>query len=289
MVAVAIANQKGGVGKTTVTLGLAEAAAGHGLNVLVVDCDPQSNLSSALVIEIGENSSTLAELLDNEIILDETNRSQFIFESSWNETLSQGKIEVIVASPRLTTIESHLAADPIGACDRLQRGIETVSRTYDLVLFDCPPSVGLLTINALFAADEVIVVSSPSAWSLDGVESFMNNVERIASRRSGKPNISGIVVNNVGRTRDGKYWESELLSRYKDAVISIPSKAAIAEASAMSSPLRSLGSRPGAKEACEHFNSAFLKLIGLNIGLEKTSNIQPLASKQEAKSIAAAV
>ena len=71
---------------------------------------------------------------------------------------------------------------------------------------------------------------------------------RIASRRQGKPVISGIVVNNVGRTRDGKFWESDLIEKYKESVISVSSRAAIAEASAMSIPIGELGSRPGANK-----------------------------------------
>lgn len=271
MVAIAIANQKGGVGKTTITLGLAEAAMRHGLKVLVVDCDPQANASAGLGIELENDHSSLAEVLDDEIILDDANKARFVHTSPWEiSEKSSGSVDVISAHPHLTSVESHLASDPIGACDRLDRALSEISSNYDLILFDCPPSVGLLTINALFASDEVIVVSAPSAWSSDGVEAFTRNVDRIASRRQGKPKVSGIIVNNVGRTRDAKFWESEIIERYKDTVVSITSRAAIAEASAMSSPLSSLGARPGAKEATDNFNDVFLKLIGLRVDAPKT-------------------
>ena len=162
-------------------------------------------------------------------------------------------------------MEASLASDPIGSCDRLERAIKGIKEDFDLVLFDCPPSVGLLTINALFASDQVIIVSAPSAWSSDGVESFSQNISRIASRRQGKPIVSGIIVNNVGRTRDGKFWESDLMEKYGSNVVSISSRAAIAEASAMSVPIKELGSRTGAREAYSDFERVFVALVGLGI------------------------
>jgi chromosome partitioning protein len=264
MVAIAIANQKGGVGKTTVTLGIAEVAADLGLKVLVVDCDPQANCTAGFGIDLDNESLSLAEILADEIQINADNFSDYIHTSSWASG-KNSQIKVICSSHSLAKVESLLASDPIGSCDRLERALEQVKNQFDLILFDCPPSVGLLTINALFASDEVLIVSAPSAWSSDGVESFNQNVLRIASRRQGKPSISGIVVNNVGRTRDGKFWESDLVEKYKDAVISVSSRAAIAEASAMSSPISELGSRPGAKEAYNEFREVFLKFIGLQV------------------------
>lgn len=294
MVAVAIANQKGGVGKTTVTLGLAEVAMSHGLRVLVVDCDPQANASAGLGLST-DTKNTLADVLDREIELSSTNAAEYITRSSWsvsaqpmaNKHATPGSIDVISAHPHLTNVETHLASDPIGACDRLNRALAGIADTYDLILFDCPPSVGLLTINALFAADRVIVVSAPSAWSSDGVQAFMQNVDRIAARRSGQPHVAGIIVNNVGRTRDGRFWESEIIERYKDNVVSIASRAAIAEASAMSTPLSDLGARPGAAEAFQNFDEVFLHLIGLEVG--ELSNSRDHSHNMTAQSIAAAV
>jgi len=237
----------------------------HGLNVLVVDCDPQANATAGLGIATDHDRPSLADILENEVVLTQENRSDYIQRSDWNIADSQGSIEVLRAHPRLTTVETHLGSDPIGAFDRLARALEPIAAEYDIILFDCPPSVGLLTINALFASDKVIVVSAPSAWSSDGVEVFTKNIDRISSRRNGKPEIAGIIVNNVGRTRDGRFWESEIIERYKNNVVSVASRAAIAEASAMSSSLSSLGARPGAADAFTDFENVFLALIGLNV------------------------
>ena len=237
----------------------AEAAFLSSKRVLVVDCDPQANCTAGLGIDSDEDVS-LASILENENEITSENSSEFVHLSTWR-TQSNSQIKVISSSHSLAKIEPILASDPIGSCDRLERALAGIRNEFDLILFDCPPSVGLLTINALFACDQVIIVSAPSAWSSDGVESFNQNVLR---RRQGKPVISGIVVNNVGRTRDGKFWESDLIEKYKESVISVSSRAAIAEASAMSIPIGELGSRPGAKDAYSEFEQVFLKLVGLN-------------------------
>lgn len=222
----------------------------------------QANCTAGLGIDSDEDVS-LASILENENEITSENSSEFVHLSTWR-TQSNSQIKVISSSHSLAKIEPILASDPIGSCDRLEiRALAGIRNEFDLILFDCPPSVGLLTINALFACDQVIIVSAPSAWSSDGVESFNQNVLRIASRRQGKPVISGIVVNNVGRTRDGKFW-IDLFEKYKESVISVSSRAAIAEASAMSIPIGELGSRPGAKDAYSEFEQVFLKLVGLN-------------------------
>lgn len=290
MVAISLSNQKGGVGKTTVTLGFAESALRHGLRVLVVDCDPQANASAGLGIPAGSVDGNIADILADEIELDADNIDQFIFRSPWSDTsTNDGFIDLLGSHPRLSTVETHLAADPIGAFDRLDRALKNITNNYDVILFDSPPSLGLLTINALFASNKVVIVSAPSAWSSDGVETFTRNVDRIAQRNNNKPEVAGIVVNNVGRTRDGRYWESEITERYDYAITSIASRAAIAEAAAMSSPIMALGARAGAREACQNFDEVFLKLVGLTVEQPISASQIMGAISAPAKSIAAAV
>lgn len=289
MVAIALANQKGGVGKTTITLGLAEAAFHAGLKVLVIDCDPQANASAGLGVPADNEGMTLADLLEQDRTYSREELDGVIAQSTWVEKLGvgNGAIDVIRSHPRLANIETQLASDPIGACDRLAHVVSAVTSEYDVILMDCPPSLGLLTINALFAANEVIIVSAPSAWSSDGVETFVKNIDRIASRRNNEPTITGIIVNNVGRTRDAKYWESEIAGRYEYSVASVTSRAAIAESAAMSSPLASLGARPGAAEAKTNFSHVFYSLIGL--GAEPVDISVSLTEMSADKSIAAVV
>ena len=120
-----------------------------------------------------------------------------------------------------------------------------------LVLIDCPPSLGLLTVNALFAADVVLVVTEPGAWAVDGVARMFQTVERIRLRRTdGRPEVVGIAVNRLGRTRDGRYWNEQLEKAYPGRCLPpIRLRAAVAEAAAQSLPIHALGRRPGAAEA----------------------------------------
>ena len=151
-----------------------------------------------------------------------------------------------------------MAADLVGAQDRLRIALAGVN--HDLVLIDCPPSLGLLCINGLFAADRALVVTEPAAWAADGVDLMRSTVSRVAQRQ-GTPTIAGVVLNRVGRTRDNAYWAQQLVERFgADMLPPVPQRAAIAEASGQSQPLRSLGRRPGAPEAVGAFNELWADL-----------------------------
>lgn len=280
MIRVSFANQKGGVGKTTVTLGFTEAAFLCNKKVLVVDCDPQANSTSGLGIEQNSETKSIVDILRDEIELDENNIELYVQSSSWNSLFPEidltsntlPKIDVIPSNGMLGSIEAMLATDPIGACDRLDNALRNISHLYDYIFFDCPPSMGLLTINALYASDQVIVVSGPSAWSSDGVSAFKQNVARIAKRLGGRPELSAVIVNNVGRTRDAKYWQNEIIESSDETnlpVQSISARAAIAEAGAMSQPLSALGRRDGAQTAVGEFLEAFNSILNTKAVEEK--------------------
>jgi chromosome partitioning protein len=243
MLRVAIVNQKGGVGKTTITLGLAGAAGRAGLRSLVVDLDPQANATSGLGVWSPDRTvdSVLAEERLGSV-RDATTPGGWPAE--------RGIVPDVVASePALALREPQLATDPVGAQERLALGLE--GDDHDVVLIDCPPSLGLLTINGLFAADVALVVTEPAAWSLDGVAQVLRTIERVSVRRPGGiPRVAGIVVNRLGRTRDAAYWRQQLEGEHGDLVRSpVHLRAALAEAAAASLPVDALGNRPGAEDA----------------------------------------
>ena len=247
MPAIAIVNQKGGVGKTTLTLGLAASAMERGIRTLVVDLDPQGNSSTGLGVWNPEKSVADAIDADREgAIID------VICGSSWQHDI-HGAPAVAASSQRLSLTEPQLAADPIGSQDRLQRALTGIE--HELVLIDCPPSLGLLTVNGLFAADRALVVTEPGAWSTDGVGRMFQTVTRVASRRPTPLEFAGIVVNRLGRTRDNRYWYEQIRSTYPDHTLPpVHLRAALPEAAAQSMPIHQLIPRPGAAESAAEFD-----------------------------------
>jgi chromosome partitioning protein len=254
----AVVNQKGGVGKTTVTLGLAAAAAADRRRVLVVDLDPQANSTTGLGVWDAERTVDHALEAESPGAL-----RGVIRRSGWATDGALAAVDVAPSSPRLAQREHQLAMDVIGAQDRLAVALQGVSEDYDEVIVDCPPSLGLLTVNALFAADRVLIVAEPAAWSSDGVEQILRNVGRISERRDGRPAVAGIVVNRLGRTRDAAYWDAQLRELHPELVVdpSVRLRAAVAEAAAQSTPVHSL-TRDGAAEAAAEFD-ALARVLGL--------------------------
>jgi chromosome partitioning protein len=254
MQVLAVVNQKGGVGKTTVTLGLAAAASLAGRRVLVVDLDPQANATTGL--GVFDPAHTVDHILAEER---PGSIADVAVPAGWNAVVGTVP-DVAPSSPSLANREPQLATDPVGAQDRLHVALEGAD--YDLVLVDCPPSLGLLTVNGLFGADRALVVTAPSAWASDGVGQVLTTIARVGRRRPGGLPVAGIVVNNIGRTRDASYWYDQISADYDGMVLPpIRQRAAIAEAGAQSVPVHSLGNRPGAAEAADEFSAVLREIL----------------------------
>jgi cellulose biosynthesis protein BcsQ len=186
--AVAMVNQKGGVGKTTVTLGLAASAQVGGHRVLVVDLDPQGSATWVLGLDPAAAETSTAEVLDASGSAAASTARKAITTSRWGEG-----VDVIPASERLHRWEQAGARD----ATRLRTGLIAVAAGYDAVLVDCPPSLGHLTSSALSAADLALIVVEPAALGLRGISAVADRIDEIWEADNPDLDLAGVVVNRV--------------------------------------------------------------------------------------------
>ncbi len=200
---VAILNQKGGVGKTTVTLGLASAAAQAGQRVLVVDLDPQGSSTWVLGLDPALVESSAAEVMGR------LPAAKAMVPSAWG-----GEVWLIPSSPRL------LAKDHGGSPQRFREALHSVADQFHAVLIDCPPSLGALSTAGLTAADHAVIVVDPSALGLRGIGAVADLVDDVWDNHNPELELTGVIVNKVPPV------SSEADRRY-DELIRIVGKRAI--------------------------------------------------------------
>ncbi|MYB03237.1 MAG: ParA family protein [Acidimicrobiaceae bacterium] len=251
---IALVNQKGGVGKTTTALGLASAAWVRRIPSVVVDLDPQGNATTGL--GVWEPAATVDEALES----DRPGILENLAEpSGWPEDKGLPP-RIVPSTPALAGRERQMLSDPVGAQDRLRVAL---SGQQSLVLIDCPPSLGLLTINALFAADAALVVTEPSAWASDGVSEILRTIDRVDTRKPAGLAVAGVAVNRLARTRDSRYWHEQLVTDHGRLVLPpVRLRAAVTEAAARSMPIHALPPRRGAAEACTEFDEIYDRVVG---------------------------
>ncbi|MGH2674745.1 MAG: ParA family protein [Actinomycetota bacterium] len=179
---VAVVNQKGGVGKSTTAVNLAAALAEMGLKILVVDLDPQGNASTGLGIDPGRRRVGTYQVISQGAPAD----------SAVMETSVPG-VWAIPSTIDLAGAEIELVGQ-ISRENRLARAIEPLIQTYDFILLDCPPSLGLLTVNALSASDELIVPIQCEYYALEGLGQLLRNVRLIQQNLNPNLRLTGIVL-----------------------------------------------------------------------------------------------
>ena len=175
----ALLNQKGGVGKTTVTLGLASAAAAAGHRVLVVDLDPQGSSTWILGHDPTNDQASTANPLGPSHV-----RANILM-SHWGL-----EVDLIPSSPNLQDLEA-------GKPKRLRRALRHVADDYDAVLIDCPPSLGNLTMSGLIAADLALIVVEPAALGLRGIGAVADAIDDVWNSHNTDLELAGVIVNKV--------------------------------------------------------------------------------------------
>jgi chromosome partitioning protein len=215
---ITVANQKGGVGKTTTTVNLAAALSMGGLRIAVIDLDPQGNASTALGVEHLENAG-IYEVLMGDLTMSQAIQKVKGFPSlecvSSNTSLAQAEIELVpmvAREMRLKDAIDELATQRIAAGEPL-----------DYIFIDCPPSLGLLTINALTAAKEMLIPIQCEYYALEGLSQLLKTYELVKKRLNSSLKLSTFVLTMFdGRTRLANDVADEIRKHYPNELIDIP-------------------------------------------------------------------
>ena len=224
-----LVNQKGGVGKTTTTINLAAYLGQLGQLVLVVDLDPQANATSCLGVDkLGVAGGTY------EALLGDANIASYVL---LNERL---KLSLLPSSPSLAGAEVELV-DELAREVRLRKAIEKISDKYDYVLIDCPPSLGLLTVNGLMAAMDGVIVSVQCEFlALEGMGQLTQTIERVRSLLFPELNVRGVVLTMFdSRTNLANDVVAEVNKHFPEQVFKsvIPRSIRLAEAPSYGLPI----------------------------------------------------
>ena len=212
-----VANQKGGVGKTTTTVNLAAALSMGGLKVVVIDLDPQGNASTALGVEHQDNAG-IYEVLMGESTMSKVIQKVAGFPSlecvSSNTSLAQAEIELVPMVAREMRLKE--------AIEELVADRAAVGETIDYIFIDCPPSLGLLTINAFTAAKEVLIPIQCEYYSLEGLSQLLKTFELVKKRLNPTLKLSTLVLTMFNNTNLANDVANEIRKHYPNELIDIP-------------------------------------------------------------------
>ena len=223
---ISIANQKGGVGKTTTTISVASYLAKFGHKVLLVDLDPQGNSTSGLAI----NKQALKASIYN-VLVDKTPTAEVIVKTKINN------LDILPAKSELAATEVEVSSAP--AREKILK-LALQQLQYDVIIIDCPPSLGLLTINAFVASDSVIIPVQSEYYALEGLSELLDTIKRVRVGLNPKLDILGIVVTmHNRRTSLGEQVLQELKKHFPSKIFDtiIPRNIRLAEAPSHGKPI----------------------------------------------------
>ena len=241
---IAVANQKGGVGKTTTSVSLSAALAEKGKKVLLVDCDPQGNATSGF----GINKQELEHSIYN-VVIGGWSIKDIIMPTEYKIEIAPSKIDLAGAEVELVDLPEREY--------RLKNAVDTVKNNYDYVIIDCPPSLSFLTLNSLVAADSVLIPLQCEFYALEGLTQLLNTIDMIKADLNVSLEIEGIVMTMFdSRTNLSEQVEAEVRNHIGDKVYqtTIPRNVRLSEAPSYGCPIFAYD--PNSKGAVAYMNLA---------------------------------
>ena len=242
---IAIINQKGGVGKSTTAVNLSAALGEQGKQVLLVDLDPQGNATSGLGIEKGQLKNCIYDVLLNDVSI----------EDAIIPDVYEG-LDLVPATINLAGAEVELVSE-MARENRLKDAVGSMRGKYDYVFIDCPPSLGLLTVNALVGADKLIIPIQTEFYALEGVTKLLESMKRVKSRLNPSLEIFGILLTMYdGRTTLSRQVAAEVRNYFGDQVFEtiIPRTVKLSEAPSYGMPITQYD--PSGKGAASYMDLA---------------------------------
>ena len=250
--AIAIFNQKGGVGKTTTNINLAACLALKGKKILLLDIDPQGNTTSGMGINKKGLENTMYEVLIN----DKVNPKDAIMKTAVkNLDIIPASVQLAGAEIELVQLESREK--------RLKKSIDLIKDDYDYIFIDCPPSLGLLTINSLTAVDSVLIPIQCEFYALEGVSQLMGTIELVKQNLNKNLEIQGVILSMFdGRTNLSIQVVEEVKRHFREKVYTtvIPRNVRLAEAPSFGLPITEYDPKSKGAEAYMDFADEFLQL-----------------------------
>ena len=225
---IAVVNQKGGVGKSTTSINLGACLAQEGKKVLLIDSDPQGNTTSGIGIEKKGLQNCIYDLLVNDLTV-----------ATVLQKTQVANLDLIPATIQLAGAEIELVS-AISRENKLKRALEEVVENYDYILIDCPPSLGLLTLNALTAADSVVIPIQCEYYALEGLSQLFNTIQLVRKHLNSGLEIEGVVLTMYDpRTNLGQQVAEEVKSFLPNKVYEtvIPRNIRLSEAPSFGQPI----------------------------------------------------
>ena len=225
---ISVANQKGGVGKTTTTINLSASIANRGYRVLIVDIDPQGNATSGLGIEKSSIKQDIYNVLIDEIPLKDT-----ILHTSTK------KLDLVPATINLSGAETELIS-MMARETRLKSALDAVSNDYDFIFIDCPPSLGQLSINAFTASDSILIPVQSEYYAMEGLSQLLNTIRLVQKHFNKDLGVEGVLLTMLdSRTNLGAEVVKEVQSYFDKKVYKtiIPRITKLAEAPSYGQPI----------------------------------------------------